>query len=121
MQAEDFWGTAPPVTFSQDETGDHNRLPRLAAGLRPDGTLIIAAIDGRNFDRALGLTLADTARLMSELGCVRATNLDGGSSKRMVVLGHTLDLPTTEILARPGPAPIRPVYTAVLFHLRSSP
>ena len=28
MRDEDFWGTAPPVTFSQDETGGRNLLPR---------------------------------------------------------------------------------------------
>ena len=38
-----------------------------------------------------------TAELMRALGCVRAMNLDGGSSKRMVVNGHTVDLSTTEV------------------------
>ena len=115
MRAEDFWGTAPPVTFSQDETGDQNRLPRLAVGLTADGQVIVAAVDGRNFEHALGMTLAEVASLLRTLGCVRATNLDGGSSKRMVVDGRTRDLPTTEIVAgAPEDAPVRPVYTALL-------
>lgn len=115
MREEDFWGSAPPVTFSQDETGDRNLLPRLAAGLTDDGTLLLAAIDGRNLERALGMTLGGVARLMKALGCHRATNLDGGSSKRMVVGGRACDLATTEIVgAGVATASVRPVHTGVL-------
>ena len=39
----------------------------------------MVAIGGRSLDRALGLTLQFT------LGCYKAMNLDGGSSKRMVI------------------------------------
>lgn len=117
MREEDFWGSAPPVTFSQDETGDRNLLPRLAAGLRPDGTLLLAAIDGRNFERALGMTLGGVARLLAALGCHTATNLDGGSSKRMVVEGQALDLASTEIVAEGvATVTVRPVHTALLVH-----
>ncbi len=116
LQAEGFWGTAPPLTFSQDETGDRNSLPRLAAGTDEAGNLVLAAVDGRNFTRALGMTLRQLAELMRSVGCVQATNLDGGSSKRMVVQSKTLDLPSTEIEQRdPGGALVRPVHTAVLF------
>jgi hypothetical protein len=117
MREEDFWGTAPPVTFSQDETGDRNLLPRLAAGLGPDGTLVLAAVDGRNFDRALGLTLGGVARLLAALGCREATNLDGGSSKRMVVEGRALDLASTEFVSEGvASVSVRPVDTALLVH-----
>jgi hypothetical protein len=119
MREEEFWGTAPPVTFSQDETGDRNLLPRLAAGLLADGTLVLAAIDGRNFERALGMTLGGVARLFSALGCKVATNLDGGSSKRMVVEGRTRDLASTEIVAEGiASVSVRPVHTALLVHAR---
>ncbi|MCH9681874.1 MAG: phosphodiester glycosidase family protein [Deltaproteobacteria bacterium] len=119
MRAEDFWGSAPPVTFSQDETGDRNLLPRLAAGLTEDGQLVFAAIDGRNFDRALGMTLAGVARLLLALGCHRATNLDGGSSKRMVVGNTACDLATTEIVSgHRSNAAVRPVHTGVLIFPR---
>ncbi|MCA9650465.1 MAG: phosphodiester glycosidase family protein [Myxococcales bacterium] len=115
MRAEDLWGSAPPVTFSQDETGDHNLLPRLAAGLTDEGQLLLAAVDGRNLEHALGMTLGGVARLLRALGCHRATNLDGGSSKRMVVEGRTCDLATTEIVAE-GVAStlVRPVHTGLL-------
>lgn len=119
MREEDFWGSAPPVTFSQDETGDRNLLPRLAAGLRPDGTLVLAAVDGRNFERALGMTLGGVARLLAALACEVATNLDGGSSKRMVVEGRARDLASTEIVAEGvASVAVRPVHTALLVHAR---
>lgn len=119
--ADDFAGDAPPVTFSQDETWDQNRLPRLAAGLREDGTLILVAIDGRNMERAPGFTLAGTAALLRHLGCVDAMNLDGGSSKRMVVLGRTVDRSTTEVVTGPSaPARVRPVHSALLVFPRGT-
>ncbi len=113
-QKDDFAGSAPPVTFSQDETFDQNLLPRLVAGLRLDGTLILAAVDGRNLHRAPGMTLRGSAGLLARLGCTEAMNLDGGSSKRMVVQGQTVDLATTEVVAQGSPrARMRPVHSAL--------
>lgn len=117
MRGEDFWGTAPPVTFSQDETGDRFMLPRLAAGLDHEGRLLLAAVDGRNPGRALGMTLGGAAALMRALGCHTAVNLDGGSSKRMVVLGEVVDLPSTEVVASGADATkVRPVHTGLLIY-----
>jgi hypothetical protein len=114
LRAEDFAGTAPPVTFSQDETFDTNLLPRLGVGVTADGALVVAAVDGRNFDRAPGLTLRGTARLLAALGCEVAVNLDGGSSKRMVVGGRIVDLPSTEVVSGAAGERVRPVHSAVL-------
>lgn len=119
MQGEDFWGSAPPITFSQDETGDRNLLARLAAGLDANGQVFFAAVDGRNVERALGMTLGDVARLMVLLGCVRATNLDGGSSKRMLVDGEVVDLESTEIVTgETSVVGTRPVHTAIVIEAR---
>ncbi len=119
MRAEDFWGSAPPITFSQDETGDQNLLARMVAGLDADGRLLVAAVDGRNVERALGMTLGETARLMAHLGCVVAMNLDGGSSKRMLLEGRIVDLPSTEIVrGESAVVRIRPVHSAILFEPR---
>lgn len=117
LKREDFDHTAPPVTFSQDETFDQNRLPRMAAGMTAKNELILAAIDGRHFHRAPGLTLHQTAELMQALGCVNAMNLDGGSSKRMAVQGHVCDLSTTEVMTSPSKIKsVRPVHSAILLH-----
>ncbi len=119
MHAEDFWGSAPPITFSQDETGDHNLLARLAVGVDADGRLLAAAVDGRNVERALGMTLGDVSRLMILLGCRQAANMDGGSSKRMLVDGRTVDIASTEIVVGESRVvPTRPVHTALLFRAR---
>ncbi|MDJ0520722.1 MAG: phosphodiester glycosidase family protein [Planctomycetota bacterium] len=120
MRAEDFWGSAPPITFSQDETGDRNLLARMLAGIDADGRLLVAAVDGRNAERALGMTLSDAGRLMALLGCRTAMNLDGGSSKRMLVDGAIVDLPNTEIVAgESAVVRVRPVHSAVLFEPRA--
>ncbi len=119
MQAEDFWGSAPPITFSQDETGDRNLLARMAVGIDGQGRVLAAAIDGRNVERALGMTLAGAAGLMIRLGCVSAANFDGGSSKRMLVDGRVVDLATTEIVAgEDAVLRVRPVHSAVVFRPR---
>jgi hypothetical protein len=113
LPRDEFWASAPPVTFSQDETGDRNLLPRLAAGLDCDGRVLFAAVDGRNFEHALGMTLTDVGALLLELECHTATNLDGGSSKRMVVRGAEVDLASTEIEDGTGATARRPVHTGV--------
>lgn len=118
LEAEDFQGTAPPVTFSRDETYGQNLLPRMALGLDPQHRLLAAAVDGRDLQRAPGLTLAQTASLLAALECHTVLNLDGGSSKRMVVGGRQVDQASTELHAgqRPEAAPRRPVHTAILVY-----
>ena len=126
MNLEDFRGSAPPVTFSQDETFDRNLLPRMGVGITKNGEeLCCVAVDGRNLDRALGLTLQGTSDLLRSLGCTKAMNLDGGSSKRMVILDEksgehkVVCLSTTEIKADMSSGsksvPSRPVHSAILF------
>lgn len=113
--SQDFAGTAPPITFSQDETFDQNLLPRMAAGLTSDGVLLLVAIDGRDFEQALGTTLRQTALLCRALGCVEAMNLDGGSSKRMVIGGRAVDRSSTEVVAASESiARVRPVHSGLL-------
>jgi len=115
LAEEDFTGLAEPLTFTQDETGDQNLLPRLAVGLTAEHEVIVAAADGRNFDRAVGLTLGDMSSVLRAVGCTDAVNLDGGSSKRLVADARVLDLPSTDILG-PGDSPgeVRAVHSAIL-------
>lgn len=55
-----------------------SRSARTAVGLKADGALVLYTADsGRG---AVGLTLAELALRMQELGCVTALNLDGGGS-----------------------------------------
>jgi exopolysaccharide biosynthesis protein len=88
----------------------------MAVGRRSDGVLLFAAVDGRHAGRALGLTLRTTGELLGALGCTDVLNLDGGSSKRMVVDGVAVDLASTEVrTGAGGPTRGRPVHTALLF------
>ncbi len=59
--------------------------PRTLAGVRADGTIILAVIDGRQPSLSNGAPLGQCARFMMELGAEYAINLDGGGSSTMVV------------------------------------
>ena len=97
---------------------DQSRNALIAAGITADGALVVAAVDGRNAEPALGLGLHSLGELMAALGAERAMNLDGGSSKRLIVDGEIVDLPSIGVQGR-GVAveEVRPLHTAVLLHL----
>ncbi|MDF1664906.1 MAG: phosphodiester glycosidase family protein [Planctomycetota bacterium] len=122
LLAEDFTKSAPPQTFSQDETFDENLLPRMAAGITESGELIFCAIDGRNFDKAPGFTLRMCADLMSHFACVKAMNLDGGSSKRMIIGDRVVDLSSTEVISgkNDNKVSIRAIRTGIMVFGRDS-
>ncbi len=59
---------------------DRTMAPRTAIGLKPDGTVLLYTVDGRQSDYSRGLTMAETARRLKELGCTEAGAMDGGGS-----------------------------------------
>lgn len=62
------------------------RHPRSAIGATRDGrTLILAAIDGRQPEHSVGITLPELADLMIAEGAWDAINLDGGGSTSMII------------------------------------
>ncbi|MDP8255615.1 MAG: phosphodiester glycosidase family protein [Candidatus Alcyoniella australis] len=62
------------------------RQPRTAVGLdRAGRTLYLVVVDGRQPGYSVGLRLTQMARLMLELGCYSALNLDGGGSSTLVI------------------------------------
>jgi len=63
--------------------------PRTAIGYNRNGRkLILAVVDGRQPFYSEGMTLAELADLMSDLGAYYAMNLDGGGSSTMVIEGE---------------------------------
>lgn len=73
-------GKAVP-TFSHVVAGNH---PRSAIGVNEDGTILyLLAVDGRQ-EMSKGLSMSRLAKLLIELGCHNAVNLDGGGSTNMV-------------------------------------
>ncbi|MGI6166995.1 MAG: phosphodiester glycosidase family protein [Eubacteriales bacterium] len=63
------------------------RHPRTAVGYRPDGTVVIIVVDGRQPSISNGASLADLASIFWELGCSDAINLDGGGSSTFILTG----------------------------------
>ena len=68
--------------------GPDSNQPRTAIGVTSDGKLITFVCEGRQMtDGVAGLTTADVANVLLDLGCVEAINLDGGGSSCMLVNG----------------------------------
>lgn len=76
--------------------------PRTAIGQCADGTVLMAAINGRSLV-SLGATYDDVTQLMLEYGAVNAANLDGGSSSLMIYNGNILNQPASMIGERDLP------------------
>ena len=78
--------------------------PRTALGYFEPGHYCFVVVDGRS-QVSSGLTLKNLAKLMEDLGCVRAYNLDGGNTSVMVVGNQTVNnpsnggRPTSDIIA----------------------
>lgn len=115
-EGEDREGfSAGHAQFDSDITA--GRHPRAAIGI--DRTRLVAvATEGRAPDE-VGLTLAELAALMSDLGVDEAINLDGGGSTSLVVGGRLVNRPRE---ANGGLIPGgRALMTAVAFVARTHP
>jgi len=77
-----------PVTFL---TARH---PRTIVGVDRQGYIWLAAVDGRQVDRSVGMSFADLQRLCDRLELTDALNLDGGGSTTMVVKGAIVNSPS---------------------------
>jgi hypothetical protein len=81
----------------------NDKHPRTAMGYTKDGKLIILMIEGRN-TVAHGATLTQEARILQDLGCWEALNLDGGGSSCMLVNGKETIKPSDATGQRAVPA-----------------
>lgn len=84
--------------------------PRTLVGIRKDGKVVLAVIDGRQPEISNGADLFRCARLMESLGCVTALNLDGGGSSTFVT--REGDAYTT--CNSPSDGSLRKVYNSLL-------
>lgn len=96
-------GKAAASTDSEQFSPDfsHKRHPRTALGIRSDGKLLLATVDGRQPQKSVGMTIEELTALMIELGCVEAINLDGGGSTTMVVNNRVVNNPSDATGERP--------------------
>lgn len=79
------------------------RAPRTALGITKDGHVLLAVVDGRQYN-SVGFTLLELALFMQEAGAVQAMNFDGGGSSEMVVNGTILNKPSDRRERRVGSA-----------------
>ncbi len=90
------------------------RHPRTAIGIREDGSWVLVVVDGRQADLSVGMTLAQLAALMQQLGCRQAINLDGGGSTTLFLNGRVVNSPSDFGVERP-------VSEAILVQEREGP
>lgn len=68
--------------------GPDSNQPRTAIGMTADKKMILFVCEGRQMTEGVaGLTTADVAQVLLDLGCAEAINLDGGGSSCMLVNG----------------------------------
>jgi hypothetical protein len=74
-----------------DSIGAKLTAARTAIGLCDNGGFMLVCVAGKKQDEfSAGLTLADLAKLLSNLGAREALNFDGGTSTTMVLKGGAL-------------------------------
>lgn len=110
IDAEGF--SAASHQFDSDITA--GRYPRAALGLA-DERLLAVACDGRT-GRDAGMTLAELADALIDLGATEAINLDGGGSASLVHNGRLRNRPREEHGADLLGG--RPIVTAIVFDSR---
>jgi len=81
-----------------------DKHPRTLMGYTKDHKLIVMVIEGRNPGVADGATLMQAAKLMIDLGCMEALNLDGGGSSCMLINGKETIKPSDKGVQRAVPA-----------------
>ncbi|WP_199117882.1 phosphodiester glycosidase family protein [Pedobacter sp. ASV28] len=62
------------------------RHPRSAIGIKPNGSVLLLTVDGRQ-ENSAGVSLFELTKIMKWLGCSSAINLDGGGSTTLWVDG----------------------------------
>lgn len=65
---------------ARSDLDNSTRASRTAIGIKADGTVVMFMVDGRQAPYSVGMTMAEVAASMEDLGCVQAINLDGGGS-----------------------------------------
>ncbi len=69
-----------------DSIGSHKRAARTAVGVTHDNHILFFCVANKGQEEfSSGITLAELAKTMADLGCAQAINLDGGTSTTMVV------------------------------------
>jgi hypothetical protein len=95
------------ITHKEEQlfsAGDIEKHPRTAMGYTRDGHLIILVVQGRTPGVAEGASLEELAKMMIDLRCYEALNLDGGGSSCLLINGKQTIKPSDKEGERPVPA-----------------
>ncbi|MFA6627797.1 MAG: phosphodiester glycosidase family protein [Bacilli bacterium] len=86
--ATEMIGVGETLLYNNQYTAaDKNRHPRSMVGVKPDGTIVMTVVDGRQPDTDMyGATAAEMASILKHYGCEDGYNLDGGGSSTMIIL-----------------------------------
>lgn len=82
----------------------NNKHPRTAMGYTKNDKLIVLVIEGRFLGKAEGATLMQEAKMLQDLHCQEALNLDGGGSSCMLINGKLTICPSDKNGQRAVPA-----------------
>ncbi|MDP4090546.1 MAG: phosphodiester glycosidase family protein [Bacillota bacterium] len=76
--------------------------PRTAIGQKPDGTILLLIIDGRQVS-SVGATIREVQNIMLSYGAINAANLDGGASTVIYYNNKLINKPCSSYGERPLP------------------
>lgn len=86
--------------------------PRIGIGMRTDGSMFFAEVDGRQTGFSQSINISDFADYMLSLGAENAINLDGGGSATLVT--RTPGTDNLEVVNSPSDGNERPVSNGLL-------
>lgn len=101
--------------YSQEQTINSfltKKRARTAVGIKDSGEWVFVVVDTRFYGFFGGISVKDLTRLMNDLGCTKALNLDGGSSSTMVIEGQIVN--NSYGYTREGKKYVQPVSDAIL-------
>ncbi len=70
------------------------RHPRTAVGIRPDGSVVLVTVDGRQATLSRGASLSELAAILIAKGAIQGLNLDGGGSSAAIARNLVVNSPS---------------------------
>lgn len=108
---EEFWPELAPTTFTADRDLKENPMPRSAIAVTGDNKVILLVADGRQ-KTSRGITFREMTQILTDMGAVRALNLDPGGSATLCLKGKIINQPS---VGAEGMFFTRSIPTAIVF------
>jgi len=111
FEREEFWPELAPTTFTADRDLKENPMPRSAIAVTKDHKVILLVADGRQ-KTSRGITFKEMSQILTDLGAVKALNLDPGGSATLCLKGKIINQPSMGV---DGMFFTRSIPTAIVF------